>query len=102
MSFVVFDEKVQIIFNGLRGDRTKPFALLEWQLEYCAAQMLQQDQQMIGIDQCLLWGTLKEIFRMMGEELVNGTRRCNHHCHCGFKTASRATRLLTRGSDGAR
>src|SRR5687767_6201920 len=64
--------------------------------------MFQEDQQMVGIHQCLLGRALEEIFGMMGEELVNRTRRGDHHSHCGFKTATRATRLLTRGSNGAR
>ena len=53
----------------------KAFAFLKWQLEHRAAQMLEQDQQMIGVDQRLLGRTLKEIFGMMGEELVQSDWR---------------------------
>src|SRR5512142_2771912 len=64
--------------------------------------MLEQDEQMIGIDQCLLGRTLEEIFRMMGEELVERTGRGDHDCRRGGETAARATRLLPRRSDGPR
>src|SRR5512134_2068664 len=57
---------------------------------------------MIGVDEGLLGRTVEEIFGMMGKELVQRSRRGDHD-GCGrFETASRATRLLPRRSDGTR
>ena len=66
---------MQILIDRLAGQRAKAFAFLERQFEHRTAQMFEQDQQMIGVDQRLLGRTLEEIFGMMGEELVERSWR---------------------------
>src|SRR6266508_845047 len=99
MGFVVGEQKLKILIDDLSRQRAEAFAFLEWQLEHRAAQMLKQNQQMIWVDQRLLRRAIEEIFGMMGEELIQGTRRRKHHCRGRFKSAPCATRLLPRGSD---
>src|SRR5437867_11393118 len=56
---------------------------------------------MIRVDQRLLRRTLEEIFGMMSEKLIQWTCGGDHHRYSGFKSASRATRLLPCGSDSS-
>src|SRR5829696_3000948 len=57
---------------------------------------------MIRIDQRAFRRALKEIFRMMGQELIQWTCRGNHDSCSRFKTTSCPTRLLPGGCNGAR
>src|SRR5690349_8746092 len=102
MRIVVGKQKLQILIDDLSRQRAKAFAFLERQFEHGTAQVLEQDQQMIGIDQRLLRGTIEKIFGVMRQELVKRTRGGNHDRSCGFKSASGATRLLSGGGDRAR
>ncbi len=96
MRFVVLDEEVQILFDRLGRNGAEAFARLERRFEHGAAQMLEQDQQMVGVDQRLFRRTLEEIFRMMREELVDGIGRRDQHADRSFEPASGPTRLLSR------
>ena len=102
MGFIVGDHELQIFVDDLGGEQAKALALLEGQLEHGAAQVLEQDEQVIRVDQRLLGRALEEILRMVGEELVERTGGGDHDRCSGFEAASRPPRLLPRRSDGAR
>src|SRR5215207_1887408 len=101
MGFLVGKQELKILFDHFTSEGAKAFTFLEWELEHCAAQMLEQDQQMIGVDERLFRGTLEEVFGMMGQELVQRTGGSDHHRRGGFETASGASRLLPGGSDSS-
>ena len=65
--------------HGLRRERAEAFAFLERQLEHRAAQVVEQDQQMIGVDQRLFRRLAEEIIGMMREELIERIGRGDQH-----------------------
>ena len=50
MDFIDLFQQVQKIIHLLAGDITKPLTDMEGQLEGGAADMPQQDQQVVGVD----------------------------------------------------
>ena len=64
--------------------------------------MVEQDQQMIGVDQRLFGRTREEIFGMMGQELVERTGRGDQHGGCRVISAPGPARLLPDAGDGSR
>ena len=54
MRFATRDEELEELFDPFAGQTTKRLAFLEWQLEQGAAQVVEQDEQVVGVDQRLL------------------------------------------------
>ncbi|MBV6465939.1 MAG: hypothetical protein PGMFKBFP_01229 [Anaerolineales bacterium] len=100
--FVIGDQHVEIFVDGLCRKFAEALARFERQLEQRAAQMLQQDQEMVGVDQRLLGRLPEKIFGMVGEELVERIGRRDQRRRGRVVPASRATRLLPRGRDASR
>ena len=102
MRVLIRDQKFEIFIEQFIGDTSKAITFLKRQFKHGTAQMLQQFQQMIRVDQRLLRRPAEKIFGMMREELVQRIRRRDQHRHSRCIAASRPTRLLARARDGAR
>ena len=80
--------------NSSTGCTAEVLASLEGQFEHRAAQVLQQDEQVVGVDQRLLGRAPEEIFGMMRQELVERTGRSDQHRRSRGIPASCPARLL--------
>ena len=78
MCFAIGNKKIKVLFNCITWKPSKSLPFPKGQLEQGATQMLEQDEQVIRIDECLLWGTFEEIFRMVSQVLVERIRGCDH------------------------
>ncbi len=67
-----------------------------------AAQVVEQDEQVVRVDQRLLGGAGEEIFGMVGQELVKGRGRGDQDGRGWFVPAPGAARLLARAGDRPR
>jgi len=57
---------------------------------------------MVRVDQGLFGGALKEVIRMVGQELVKGIGGSNQHCQCRSIAAACPASLLPDACDGTR
>ena len=89
----LFDQHLQ---NGVDiGEGAKRLARLEGKLEGGAAQVIDQQRQVIGVDQGVLGRALEDIARVGRQVLVERRGRGHQHHGAGLGTAPRAAGLLT-------
>ncbi len=95
--FEILQELEQLV------DRQPPkiLARLERQLEGCRTDVVEQDQQIIGLDQRLFGGAPKEVLRVARQELVERIRCSYQNGQGGLVAAPGAAGLLPGAGDGA-
>ena len=99
MGLVVGDQVVEELLQLLGREGAKAFALGKGKFEHGAAQMIEQDEQVIRIDQGALGRLTEEIVGMMRQELVERIGGGDQNRQGGGSATARATGLLVDTGD---
>ena len=75
MGLAARSQDLQVLLHRLGRQATKTLVQAKGQFKQGAADVVEQNQQMVGINQPALGGTPKQGLGMMGQELVDGRRR---------------------------
>ncbi len=102
MRFLAGDQEIQVLLHRLGRQGTEALAFLERQLEHGTAQVVEQDDQVVGVDQGLFGRAPKEVIGMVGQELVERAGGGHQDCQGGLVAAPGPSGLLPGAGDGAR
>jgi len=97
VGLAILNQELEKFLHLVAGQAAEPLTLVERKLKYGTAQMLEQDEQVVGVDQSLLRRAAEEVFGMVGKELVDRVGRGDQHGCSGCEAAPGAPRLLPGG-----
>ena len=81
MRLLACNQEIQVFLHCCSRQGTEALVFLERQLEHGTAQVIEQYDQVIGVDQGMLGRASEEVIRMVSQELVERAGGCHQDCH---------------------